>query len=257
MNAIRPTFPTPQVSPVNAPQKVVGTRAVAGVLSPRAADNASGLHSASSLRIRLAESHAESNRLFDTARTVDAADEALFDAEGLLKSAQQVIGDPNGVVDPILLSIENVTGRARMGGIAILHEGATLNAGGAVLDVRPMSISDLGAVVEQGRSHRLIDLRAGGALDARTYPDAARRSTNAALSEIAAARSQLHDFGTSAVRPELRAGLAALHSVTGASPVTVPGEDAIAIRNVLLGDARTARGALMDSSPEGVLRLLG
>jgi hypothetical protein len=246
MNTIDPIRSTTAISPVSAPNAARGVSVFPVVPQTRATDNASGLPSGSSLKVLLAGPHAESNRLFETARAVDVADQALSSAQGLLNQ---------GIIDPILNSLDKVTGSARAGGISFLHEGTTLKAGGSTLDVRPVSTNDLGAVIEFGRSHRLADLRAGGPLDARANPDAARRSTQAAITEVAAVRSQLQSFGTASVGPAIQDGLAVFRSITGASPVTT--NDAPAIRAGLLGHALSAPSTLTGSSPEGVLRLLG
>lgn len=250
ITSINPVSPTAPVMPAAGIAPATSAFAIR-----RGADDASSLISGSSLKVRLAGTHADSLRLAETAAAVDVADQALASAHGALQFARSLIGNPDQDIDATLSSVQALTGGAQVRGVAILHEGTTLRAGASTLDVRPVSIDDLGAIVDKGRSHRLTDLRSGGTLDARANPDAAGRSADAAMSELSILRAGLQSFARDSVFPAQRAGLAEFGAIAGASPVTP--SDPGAIRANLLSDAQTARNTLIGSPPEGVLRLLG
>ncbi len=254
MNAIDTNTRVSPVSPVAGPAGKAGVSPFWSARLIRGADDASSLISASSLRVRLAGPHADSMRLSATAAAIDVADESLASAQSVLGAARLSIGNPDEGFDSALASVQDATGRARVGGVSILHEGTTLRAGASSLDIRPLSIGDLGAVVDKGRSYRLEDLRSGGALDARANPDAARRSTDAAMAEISTVRSDLKSFAQSALAPAQRAEMAAFGAISGVSPVTPL--DPSVMRSDALSNAQAVRRALVGSQPEGVLRLL-
>ncbi len=249
INPLSPAFPVAPTNPIGPGPRITP------LPTPRGADDASSLISGSSLKVRLAGPHAESMRLSETAAAVDVADEALGKAHGALQFARSLIGNPDHDIDAALSSIQKLTEGAQVRGVSILHEGTTLRAGASTLDIRPVSIADLGAVVDNGRSHRLTDLRSGGTLDSRANPDAARRSADAAISELSSVRDSLKGFARDAVIPAQRTGLAAFSTIAGASPVTP--SDPGALRANLLANAQFVRNTLIGSPPDGVLRLLG
>lgn len=255
MSVIGTTSLATPVSRIDAPAPIA-----AGLAPTRpppmfsAADDASSLPAAASLRVRLARTHDESVRLQRVTAFADAADAALGETQELLDRAHGQIG-AGSPVDDTLASIDAATARPLAQGAPFLHDGITLDSGIGSFDVRPVSASDLGAVIDGGRSHRLIDLRTGGSLDSRAHPGAALRSADAARGEVAAVRASLGEFRASSLVPAQRGTVADFRAGADAGTLGAAEADGAArdIRNAL---ARSASGALTGSRAESVLHLL-
>ncbi len=158
-------------------------------------------------------------------------------------------------IDGFLSAIDEAASRTIFAGAPTLQAGITLSAGPRSLELRPVSSSDLGAIVDSGRSYRLIDVRSGGMLDARTNPGAARRSAGIAMDEVSALRSQLRDFRSTALEPARIEAASALSAIQGSISEQDAQAAAAGARAGLLNRTASRVGMAADSA-QNVLALL-
>lgn len=211
--------------------------------------------SATDLRARLATAHDESIRVERSVWIADSTEESLGRAQDLLEHARSLIGTADSSMDGILSAFDDATSRPRVDGVPVLHDGFTISTASGDFDLRPMNSASLGAVVEAGRSHRLCDLRSGGALDPRVNQGAAIRCADGALREVSAMRSSLGGFRASVLAPAQAETLAAIRGITGSGPVTAAG--AADAASLLRGRSRETDAPLLSgANPHRVLNLL-